>query len=212
MLLRTVVHDLYRTSLRVVIALLPLLVWYPAWGLAGDLWRSLLLAMDVHDPTYRFAYLAWPSVALLGPALVMGIALVLRRNAIVRPMTAFAAVAGMVVAAVLTSWPEVVSLIRMRPAYSWLDILRSAHLNFGLASALGLLVAGLGVRLLLGKPLRGPGFKPIERATTDTFGHADWMPIKEAAALFAASSDPRSLGGVVVGEAYRVDEDSQSLT
>ena len=62
--------------------------------------------------------------------------------------------------------------------------------------------------MLFGGPLRGTVFKPIERARTDTFGHADWMPMKEAIALFNASSDPNSLGGVVIGEAYRVDEDA----
>lgn len=207
MLLNTVVHDLYRTSLRVLIALLPLLVWYPAWGLADTLWRSLLLSMQPSDPAYRLAYSAWPSVSLLGPALVMAIALALRRSGVVRPSTAFAAVAGMACGTILTGWPEARYLISLRPSTPWLDILRVAHLNVGLASGLGMLATGLGGRVLFGGPLRRTDFKPIERARTDTFGHADWMPMKEATALFNAASGPQSRRGVVVGEAYRVDED-----
>ncbi len=207
MLLHTIVHDLYRTSLRVVVGLAPLLVWYPAWGLADSLWRSVLLSMSPSAPAYRWAYWAWPSVALLGPALVMAAALVLRQTRVVRPLTAFAAVVGMAGAAILTLWPEVHHLIGLRPATPWRDILRLAHLNIGFAGALGLLATALGGQILFGGPLRRSNVKPIERARTDTFGHADWMPMKEATALFGVPSDPRSLGGVVVGEAYRVDED-----
>ena len=103
MLLHTIVHDLYRTSLRVVVGLAPLLVWYPAWGLADSLWRSVLLSMSPSAPAYRWAYWAWPSVALLGPALVMAAALVLRQTRVVRPLTAFAAVVGMAGAAILAA-------------------------------------------------------------------------------------------------------------
>ena len=97
-----------------------------------------------------------------------------------------------------------------RPTYGWLDILRSANLNIGLACALGAVVVFDGARSLIGKPLRAHDVKPLERARTDTFGHADWMPIKEAATLFNAARE-KTLGGVVVGEAYRVDQDSGAI-
>ena len=214
MLLHTVVHDLYRATLRIVVAIVPLILWYPAWGLANWLWRSLLIAMQQSGVaagagSYRLAYAAWPTAALLGPALVMAAALVLRRMAAVTGMTAVAAVAGMAAATVLTGWPEGARLIAYRPAYGWIDILRVADLNIGLACALGSFAAWAGVCALLGRPLRAHDVKPLERARTDTFGHADWMPMKEAAALFDASREP--LGGVVVGEAYRVDQDSGAM-
>src|SRR5208282_2772408 len=100
MLLNTVVHDLYRATLRIVVAIVPLILWYPAWGLANALWRSLLIAMQQSGVaagagSYRLAYAAWPTAALLGPALVMAAALGLRRMAAVTGMTAVAAVAGM---------------------------------------------------------------------------------------------------------------------
>ena len=46
MLSNAIAHDLYRTSIRVVVAIVPLLLWYPAWALADDGWRALLIAMQ----------------------------------------------------------------------------------------------------------------------------------------------------------------------
>jgi hypothetical protein len=106
MLLNAITHDLYRTSIRVVVAIVPLLLWYPAWALADDLWRALLIHMHESGVSagagpYRLAYAAWPTAALLGPALVMALMLILRRFALVTPLTAVAAVAGMAAATVL---------------------------------------------------------------------------------------------------------------
>src|SRR5271165_3354350 len=72
-----------------------------------------------------------------------------------------------------TGWPEGARLIAYRPAYGWIDILRVANLNIGLACALGFAAAWAGGRALIGKPLRAHDVKPLERARTDTFGHAD---------------------------------------
>ena len=43
------------------------------------------------------------------------------------------------------------------------------------------------------------------RGRTDNLGRADWMPIAKARQLFSGPNT--SFGGVVVGEAYRVDQD-----
>ncbi len=184
MLLNTVVHDLYRTTLRIVVAIVTLILWYPAWGLADYLWRFLLIDMQQSGVaagagSYRLAYAAWPSAALLGPARVMTLALGLRRMAVVTSMTAAAAVVGMAAATILTGWTEGARLIAYRPTYAWIDILRVANLDIGLACALGSFAAFAGGRALIGKPLRAHDVKPLERAKTDTFGHADWMPAKE---------------------------------
>lgn len=48
--------------------------------------------------------------------------------------------------------------------------------------------------------------KPIRRGKSDNHGHADWMPMCDLRHLFPGA-DPAH-GGVVVGEAYRVDRDS----
>lgn len=42
------------------------------------------------------------------------------------------------------------------------------------------------------------------RALSDSFGNADWLPIKKLQALFPGPSP--EYGGIVVGEAYRVDQ------
>jgi len=48
--------------------------------------------------------------------------------------------------------------------------------------------------------------RPVERGSSDNHGHADWMMMPELRRLFPGP-DPMH-GGVVVGEAYRVDRDS----
>jgi type IV secretion system protein VirD4 len=54
--------------------------------------------------------------------------------------------------------------------------------------------------------LAGQGGKPaIRRGSTDNHGHADWLSVKEARIRY--SGQHSDYGGVVVGEAYRVDQD-----
>lgn len=54
-------------------------------------------------------------------------------------------------------------------------------------------------------PAFGGGVRPVERGVTDNHGHADWMTMKELRKLFPGPT--REYGGIVVGEAYRVDQD-----
>lgn len=75
-----------------------------------------------------------------------------------------------------------------------------------IACAIGLFAAAGGVRFLRGGNASAPAsIQTVERAAADNFGHADWMDLTEARQLFDASKAP--LGGVVIGEAYRVDQD-----
>ncbi len=55
---------------------------------------------------------------------------------------------------------------------------------------------------------RGGGIKPEEPGVTDNHGHSAWMDMDEAKRLFPGP-DP-DYGGIVVGEAYRVDLDKTS--
>ena len=43
------------------------------------------------------------------------------------------------------------------------------------------------------------------RGRSDNFGHADWLAIRDARRLFPGPDE--TYGGIVVGEAYRVDQD-----
>lgn len=55
-------------------------------------------------------------------------------------------------------------------------------------------------------PLADGGVRAVERGVTDNHGHAQWRSMAEALKLFPGP-DARH-GGVVVGEAYRVDRDT----
>lgn len=85
----------------------------------------------------------------------------------------------------------------------WLKISGTAA-----TSLLVVVIAGL----LFRDRRRLPGAKRAERppaptrGDSDNHGHADWMTISAAKAMFNGPSP--AYGGVVVGEAYRVDEDS----
>jgi type IV secretion system protein VirD4 len=61
-----------------------------------------------------------------------------------------------------------------------------------------------GRRRLTRRP--GGGVKAVERGVTDNHGHARWRSMAEAMKLFPGPHPTH--GGVVVGEAYRVDQDT----
>ncbi|WP_292412513.1 type IV secretory system conjugative DNA transfer family protein, partial [Mesorhizobium sp.] len=212
-------YDLIKVGFKSILAILPLVIWYPAWRYAHGLWEQILLdwyssGLAPSSAAYRLAYGAWPSIALMGPGLTMAVALLLRRAGMVLPLTAVAAVIGMAVATTMTVWPEASRLLQYR-SYPWSEILRVADMPIVYAGAIGFLATVAGLRVLVGKPLRAPGIKkPVERASSDTFGHADWMDIAEAQNLFGqarrsgSQATQKNLGGVVIGEAYRVDQDA----
>ncbi len=76
------------------------------------------------------------------------------------------------------------------------------------------ILAALPAAIMLFRPSRHPlraarqGETPPkpQRALSDTHGNADWLTIKAARELFPGPAP--GYGGVVVGEAYRVDQDS----
>jgi type IV secretion system protein VirD4 len=86
----------------------------------------------------------------------------------------------------------------------WLEV------SAGVASAGAVVLPA--VAIFSGRPT-GPSLRPRMmsglprpmRGQTDNHGHADWLPIAKARAVFPGPSP--DFGGVVVGEAYRVDLD-----
>ena len=142
------------------------------------------------------------SLALLASAVLMNYTQAAGRLAVV------SALAGLVVAVVLTGLPEFDRLTAGASAMPWPKRLAALDVRFAIAGAVGLFAFAAGVRYL-----RGPGSRieplrqrSIERASSDNFGHADWMEIDEALRLFNAGRTPK--GGIVLGEAYRVDRDA----
>jgi type IV secretion system protein VirD4 len=116
-----------------------------------------------------------------------------------------AGVAGVLVATILTGWPEYQRLAPYIGNAPLLDVLRALDLGIMQAVAVGLVAALLGCGLTVQRTL-GPGFgRRLVRGRSDNYGHADWLSIRDARRLFPGPDE--SFGGIVVGEAYRVDQD-----
>src|SRR5581483_1196197 len=99
--------DLPRVALRTFIQLWPLWSFWFAWTLAGALWSNLLLALpDRSTASYAFAYRAWPSVALLGPIILMAVAITAWRLHAMNRIMPLAGIAGVGLATALTIRPE----------------------------------------------------------------------------------------------------------
>ena len=200
-------YDLVKAGFRLALQLWPLWLLVLALHLASDLWRDAVLAThtDHTTATYLLLYRAWPSIGLAGPIGLMLLALVAERARFGSRAMAAAGIAGVALATLLTFWPEIERLSpylgRARP----LDILRAVDL--GMLAAL--ITGGLAITAGL-HALRGGRFGPwmqagVTRAASDNHGHADWLAMADARTLFPGP-DP-VYGGIVVGEAYRVDRD-----
>lgn len=204
---------LARAGLRLLVQLWPLLLFWGALRLSLWLWREGVLLsadMDRSSAEYAFAYAAWPSVGLLGPILVMLIALALHRQGQATRTTALASLGGVALALALTLYPAWDDLAPRAGRVPPLEFLGSIPTPYLAALVTGLIGLGIGIRLLTGEALgvgggSGIGHGPLRRARSDNHGHADWLSMKEARRLFPGP-DPRH-GGIVVGEAYRVDQD-----
>jgi len=121
---------------------------------------------------------------------------------------ALAGVFGMAVTAVLTGWPEYQRLwpyVGM-PGVSYLAVLFAADPPHLVAVTLGIVASAAGLRVTVRpRPVGWRGSPSLLRGASDNFGHAAWLSVREARELFPGP-DPAH-GGIVVGEAYRVDED-----
>ncbi|MFQ8433309.1 type IV secretory system conjugative DNA transfer family protein [Amaricoccus sp. W119] len=204
---------LARAGLRLLVQLWPLWLFWGALRLSLWLWRDGVLlsaGMDRSSAEYAFAYAVWPSAGLIGPILVMLIALALHRAGTATRTTALASLSGVAFALVLTlkpAWDDLAARAGTAPP---LELLGGVPMPYLAALVTGLVGLGIGIRLLSGEPLGGEGgpggaHGPLRRARSDNHGHADWLSMKDARRLFPGP-DPRH-GGIVVGEAYRVDLD-----
>lgn len=205
-----------KAGLRLCLQLWPLWLAWGALRLSLWLWRDGVLLsadMDRASVDYAFASAAWPSAGLLGPILLMLIALALHRAGHAARVTALAGVGGVALALALTlrpAWEALAARTGTAPPFALLGTIPTPAVA---ALVTGLLGIGIGLRLLseaggagLGAAARSGGAHgPLRRARSDNHGHADWLAMKDARRLFPGP-DPRH-GGIVVGEAYRVDLD-----
>jgi type IV secretion system protein VirD4 len=207
-------YDLLRVGLRLAWQLWPVWMFWWSWSFASDAWLGFLRTFPSSQPGtyvtlgYRTAYLAWPSAALLGPVTVMAVGIALHRGRVGSRAMAFAGIFGLIVTTGLTGWPEIRRLWPYvgAPGVSPLAVLNAFEPAHGIAVIAGLFAAFLGFCVATrARPIGNRGAPSLLRGTSDNFGHAAWLSLKDAQKLFTGP-DP-AYGGIVVGEAYRVDED-----
>ena len=189
--------------LRLALELSPLALVWPGCRAGADLWRTILLTFpDSTTRGYDLAYSTWPVVALVGPVLLMALAVTahrLRRTGRLTPLAGIAGVMGVILLTVRPEWQRLAPHIgRATP----LDLARALDPAVAAAAGLGLVAIGGAVRILCGERTARPD---LQRARSDNHGHADWLAMRDALRLFPGA-DPAH-GGLVVGEAYRVDRD-----
>ena len=135
-------YDLLRVALRLAIQLWPLWLFWFVWSLFDDAWRDFLLTFpDRSTQAFALAYGGWPAVALLGPILLMGMAIAAFRLGLATRLMPLAGIAGVVVATVLTVWPEYQRLAPYVGSAPLLDVLRALNLSAVQAVAVGLIAA-----------------------------------------------------------------------
>lgn len=199
-------HDLPRKVLRTMVQLWPLWLSWFAWKSVGALWRDVLLGFPDHTTTaYALAYRSWPSAALVGPILLMVAATAAQRLQFAGRLTSYAGVAGVAIATGMTALPQYQRLAPYIGRVSLLEMLDALDPGIMLAIAVGLVAAVAGIVYVVQRT-DGTKFRSrVVRGRSDNFGHADWLAIRDAQNLFPGPD--ASYGGIVVGEAYRVDQD-----
>ncbi|MBY0255837.1 MAG: type IV secretory system conjugative DNA transfer family protein [Methylobacterium organophilum] len=201
-------YDLGRTVLKIAFQLWPLWLFWFALHLGSDLWRDHVLVPWANKPNstaYLLLYRAWPSVGLAGPIALMLAALAAERAQLGSRAMAVAGIVGVAIATGLTLWPEWARLSPHLDHAAPLALLDAVDVGMGVALCVGVLASAAGVRILRGDRLNNAARPVLTRAPSDNHGHADWLDMKSARALFPGP-DPIH-GGIVVGEAYRVDQD-----
>ena len=214
-------YDLLRIALRVAVQLWPLWLFWWVWDFAYDFYRDTVLlgaaqigGLTPDQLTWSQSLLwhLWPVAALCGPALLMFAGILVYRTRLLGRLMGIGGIAGMAIATVITVWPEAQRLAGLyRQGYGVNDIMRVSDASIVLAGVFGIAMVALGAASLSRPFPVGRRGKPLlQRARSDNFGHAAWLSMRDAQTLF---SGPNSVyGGIVVGEAYRVDEDRVART
>ena len=212
-MLSRVSYDLIRVALRLAVQLWPVWLCWFAWCISAQLWDALMQAAAGAGMPAPFGRVLsdillflQPSGQLLGPIALLGAGVALHRAQLVTRAVPFAGAAAVAIATVLTAWPEWQRLSPYLGSYSLLTVLGALRYDIRAALAVGFGAALIGVTLATSRRPIGRAAGPGRtRAASDNFGHADWLGMREARALFPGP-DP-VFGGIVVGEAYRVDQD-----
>jgi len=206
--------ELATLGLWITLQLWPLWLFWWAWNLAGAFGGEALghlAPVQVLNHTLissKFPAFAQPVVALLGPIAVMIIAIALHRNRLGSRAMAYAGMAGVGIAALLTLKPDVLHLWPYAVAsdYPLTTVIGTVLPSHAYALAVG--VAAVFVGFCVATRAWPVGSEPapsLMRGSSDNFGHADWLAMDRARKRFPGPDS--TYGGLVVGEAYRVDQD-----
>ena len=209
-------YDLLRVALRYAVQLWPLWLFWWAWSYSDAFWRDTVLVDYAHvggltsgqmDWNQYLLWRAWPVASLFGPALLMAAGVLVYRARLFGRLMGVAGILGMAVATILTLRPEALRLSDLLGQGYRLDVvLHNANASFVAAGMFGIVMVVAGLTGLTRPFPVGSRTAPLLlRARSDNFGHAAWLPMRDAQKLFPGP-DP-VYGGIVVGEAYRVDED-----
>lgn len=185
---------------------LPFLLAIAAWQWGHLAWRVAFVYLG-GAPTFGLSPSTWdaaaPLLAMVNPALIMAAVVAAQKDGILTRPAAYAAMLGTAAALLLTLWPEAERLAVYRGSLPPGVILAMAGGAYKLALSLGLLAIAVAWCLL--GPEGTTAAAPVKRAASQNFGSSDWLTMAEAQQRFPG---PRpSYGGVVIGEAYRVDRD-----
>ena len=173
-MIRRAGYDLLRVGLRIAVQLWPLWLFWFAWSLSSNMWLGYLQTFPNRSAAgYALAYRAWPSIALLGPILLMLAAILAYRMQLATRVMPIAGIGGVLVATALTGWPEYQRLASYVGRASPIDILGALDLGILQAVAVGIAAAifgwaftiqrtlGTGPRLIRG---RSDNYRPCRLA------------------------------------------------
>lgn len=208
-----------RAYWRTLMQLSPIGLFWPAGVFSNWLWERIVLVelagiggvpAAMLAPNQQLLWHVWPSARLIGPALIVLAAVGYYRGRQAGPLAGAASVLGLLLAVGLVVWPEWLRLSSyLAHGYPVSVILPQANLDITAGAAFALVVAALGAYgLVTPFPVGARGRPLLVRAKSDNFGHAAWLSMGDAKKLFPGPD--AAYGGIVVGEAYRVDEDRSS--
>jgi type IV secretion system protein VirD4 len=209
-------YDLLRIALRYAVQLWPLWLFWWAWSYSDAFWRDTVLVGSAHvgglapgqmNWNQYLLWRAWPVASLFGPALLMLAGVIVYRARLFGRLMGVAGILGMAVATILTVRPEALRLSDLLgQGYRLNVVLHDANASFVAAGMFGIVMVVAGLAGLTRPFPVGSRTAPLLlRARSDNFGHAAWLPMRDAQKLFPGPNPV--YGGIVVGEAYRVDED-----
>jgi hypothetical protein len=136
-------------ALRIAARLWPLWLFWSVWDHFSNWWLAYLLTFpDRSTATYAFAYHCWPTVALLGPILLMAVAIGAYRLQLAHRTMPIAGIAGVLAATVLTAWPDYRALLPYIGSASLADVVGAIGLSIFQAVGVGLLAALIGAGLI----------------------------------------------------------------